>query len=261
MVRAPSSSKSRSLEKYRQDSHSRERGRQQSLDRVKGNLGHGNAAKTQNLPNYKQSTPAQQSVLDIQASANAAAVAKVQTAYPGPRAGAGLGRQARPFSSGPRGGSPNGGSHPHFPDEGGLSKVSSGLQTHHHYSGAVGLERKRANRTRPISHYQLNPTQHKPLKAPGVSRTGTQAGLGTGATTFSYQTLDYQANVRSRPQPDKVEPEFNTLKVNQDSGKDISYQGVSLKKRLSKRLLAGGTLNQKELSERDPDVQSHQALD
>ena len=67
--------------------------------------------------------------------------------------------------------------------------------------------------------------------------------------------------MKSRPQPDKVEPGFNTLKVNQDSGKDISYQGVSLKKRLSKKLLESGTLNQKEQSEKDPDVQSHQVLD
>ena len=52
--------------------------------------------------------------------------------------------------------------------------------------------------------------------------------------------------------------------MNQDSGKDLSYAGgVSLKKRLSRKILESGTLNQKELySEKETETQkSHAVLD
>ena len=53
--------------------------------------------------------------------------------------------------------------------------------------------------------------------------------------------------MKAGPKPDKVEPKLQGLIYNQDSGQDISYnKGISLKKRLSKKILESGTLNQKE---------------
>lgn len=168
------------------------------------------------MSNFNNRKSTQQSVLDMQASANAVAVARVQTAYEAQqKSGSSSLKQARPFSSGHLQKSPSRGSQPklHQQDRQ-LNKTNSALQTSNQY--AI-LEKRKINRTRPISHYQMKSNQRTLKVGNRGSRMGTLANITTITDTQSYKTLENQNTLKTRVKQNV----FNQLIYNQDSGKDL----------------------------------------